>query len=167
MKKVVMIIVLIALGSVLFATELWNGATSGMTIEQVKRLFPNADPSNPKYKVTGTNLRNEANLSYIDIGGGRRADIRFFFDNGKLHTVRMELSTESMKDTKDVDTIRLQLTQKYGTITDKKSEFSSVDSEYHYFWLKDGLKVELTYITAFGMHFAWIDYSSIGSTAFL
>jgi len=49
MKKVVVFIVLIALGSVLFATELWNGATSGMTIEQVKRLFPNAAPSNPKY----------------------------------------------------------------------------------------------------------------------
>lgn len=166
MKRIKLMIAITILGYTLFATQLWNGAISGMTIQEVKNKFTNVSPGNSDFNISRGNLINGANLFNMNIGG-KKYDVKFYFNDGKLVTVRLELKINDVTATKDVDDIRLQLTQKYGTVTDKTTDNSANMSSSNYFWIKDGVKVELAHHQAYGMHFVWIDYSEIGNTALL
>lgn len=168
MKRFAVIITFIILGSVLFATGLWNGATSGMSVDEVFNVFPNASQGNPDYYVARGNLTNGANLNNMEIGG-KEYNVRFYFSNEKLDTVRLNYIASKSATEKDVDDVRLQLIKKYGPVIDNRSENNTSLRSTFYYWIKDDLKIELAHLYSpkIDSRSIWINYSTIGNTALL
>lgn len=168
-KKVSLLIIFILLGSLSFATPLWNGATSGMTVDQVLAKFPTAklpDKPNWVYKIYSLGARID-NFQISE----NSYDISFWFIGNSLQLVRVKLADGSSSLVKNVfNSLFSSLYGKYGKETRNtfsKNEF--VHSEDFYWIINNTLEINLAYryFPSDGSDDVWIDNKEVADSSLL
>lgn len=122
MKKLTVVVMLLVVVSGLFATPLWNGTTAGMSVDEVRELFPNIE-----FVVEDEEVTLYSFLSYLE-DNDYIEDGVFFFIEEKLAAVKIKLS--SFEDVRS-----LLMIVKYGPYDDY---FSYVDPSINYnseYWI--------------------------------
>ncbi len=167
MKKFGFFILLLTIGSAVFATPLWNGTTLGMTIAEVSNLFPDAIIEEPGEDIPGVGHFIVSNLSDFNIGR-KKYDVCFLFIDGQLSLVQLSLQNEGYLYESDVTDIRLQLIAKYGPYIDRTSDKSTMNMSFKtYNWIKEGIRIELSWNIVFGEHSVRIEYSAMEDQSLL
>lgn len=118
------------------AEVLWQKAETGMTIQQVKTLFPNAvvDDRGGTYVGGSKSLLHIPNYAI----GSNNFDVSFIFDNEKLSLVRMQQISGSPRV--GFDTMKTLLIQKYGKPMDYNESTNSL------VWVNEGVTIRLANI---------------------
>lgn len=126
------------------AVELWGGAQSGMTIEQVEEKFPEAKrtPDSPTYIDGSSNelVAPAPNLS------GQPFRVEFTFLDGKLTDVRLKLdATLSFQDVGPVvSQIRQALVLKYGAPVEWEERLTGIMPKYDGTWRGPGILITVS-----------------------
>lgn len=125
------------------ATELWSGARSGMTVDEVAALFPAATrPAKPGTYANGS--ANELTAPGPTLSG-HRFRVEFTFLHGKLTDVRLFLDEKRTFDEIGplVHEIRQGLTIKYGAPMSWEDQLKGVVQKYDGAWRHDGMLIEV------------------------
>ena len=121
-------IILIFLSQAAFGQSLWKESSYGMTPEQVKSTFPTASkPDDPGTLHGGAiELLTVKDVEIIN----RKFDAAFFFKDGKLSQVTLQLQKGSTSAAAKLgyDSLREVLRSKYGQEIDSKSSSGFMSS---------------------------------------
>jgi len=142
MKIAIFLAWVIALGS-LNAAPLWDGTDTGMTAEQVKEKFPTAIvPKDPAelYGKIAEGLRIPI-LTYLD----EEFTVHFYFDNGALHQVTLELKKKRAHAVmvKLAGRVAADLTKQLGDPKSKKESKDSIGGRFEVHWETPRQKVSV------------------------
>lgn len=132
--------------------ELWRGAKIGMSIAEVRRLFPAARPPEAPMVLTGGEV-DRLELTSVDLES-RAATARFFFKGGGLVSVELSLpslrpaaTAENMSAAREIGE---RFTARYGRSYDcGDRSFGEIDA-YGCKWLKSPLSIRLWYMDVAG-----------------
>jgi len=114
-KMCVLAVLLLGVGSAVFSQVLWQGTTKGMTVEQVKELFPKATKPTPPYShPTDKTIDIPLELKKQTIAG-ELLDVSFIFKNKVLDNVSLG-NSNPIPGTGEVmfNSINTALRAKYG-----------------------------------------------------
>ena len=108
------------LAATLHAQALWPGTAAGMSLEEVRKLFPEAHEADPAAELPAGRGTELLDLDQTVIAG-HRFTVRFFFKNELLVAVALVETGEILM--KDFEMFRDLLRRKYGL------EYSTTSSE--------------------------------------
>lgn len=141
-----LLIALLSLPLPAIATELWGGAHSGMSVDQVRAVFPEATtPAVPDTFSSGA--RTELEVSGPELAGQPfRAE--FGFRGARLHHVRLAMTSQlSYAQARGVISgIREALISKYGAPVEWVDKPGDLMSNASGTWRSGGLLVHFTVI---------------------
>jgi len=138
--------VLFTLGNFCFAQTLWQNANYGMTLEQIKNIYPKAIP------VTKDNSGPDGSKELLKINDVKISDesfsVSFFFKDNKLTRVYLNLNTSYNKAAGDrvFNALNRSLTAKYGQPINTKDDKGTTFSTKSISWLSDGVDIFLSAI---------------------
>jgi hypothetical protein len=93
LPRITLALILLALATPAFATQLWQDAKVGMSVDAIRGLYPEAEPGEyPKRGVHGT---PKLIIKGYEVNN-RDFNVEFFFENGGLNEVILRLQKASL-----------------------------------------------------------------------
>jgi hypothetical protein len=147
MKSLAILLALIITLGALQASPLWNDTHTGMSIEEVKKVFPAAISPEAPSELHGKILEGLriSKVTYLD----EEFTVRFYFDKGALHQVTLELQKkrEHPSMVKRAERVATDLSKRLGEPKSKKETKDVTGARFEAIWNTPEQKVSVLVIS--------------------